>query len=290
MQIELENESESEQIGNPLVSRRKGRSETKQYKLSTEKKPRAKYTCNTCDQSGHNNNLKIQVDNSNKENESESEQIGNPLVSRRKGRSETKQYKLSTEKKPRAKYTCNTCDQSGHNSFPDDMDIYRKVGVNTVRIEAEQVNFVEFEFNFNFEVKVDFIVAINLDANFDKRANIEVEANFIVEIGIDDDVTIVSVEIDERPQSIDSLTFKKHASIQYEEPASRKSEFETEESKFESNEIESESNKTESESDKTKFESNKTDESEESKSAEKETETISKFLNNTYFNLMTLII
>ncbi|RHZ55115.1 hypothetical protein Glove_420g99 [Diversispora epigaea] len=35
-------------------------------------------------------NLKIQINNSNKENESESEQIGNPLVSRRKGRPETK--------------------------------------------------------------------------------------------------------------------------------------------------------------------------------------------------------
>ncbi|RHZ84508.1 hypothetical protein Glove_80g41 [Diversispora epigaea] len=61
-------------------------------------------------------NLEIQVDDSNKENESESEQIGNPLVSRRKGRPETKRYKSSTEKKPRAKYTCGTCGQSGHNS------------------------------------------------------------------------------------------------------------------------------------------------------------------------------
>ncbi|RHZ58027.1 hypothetical protein Glove_379g13 [Diversispora epigaea] len=55
----------------------------------------------------------IQVDNSNKENEPE---IENPLVSRRKGRPETKRYKSSTEKKPRAKYTCGTCGQSGHNS------------------------------------------------------------------------------------------------------------------------------------------------------------------------------
>ena len=56
----------------------------------------------------------IQVDDSNKENEPE--QIGNPLVSRRKGRPETKRYKSSTEKKPRAKYTCGTCGRSGHNS------------------------------------------------------------------------------------------------------------------------------------------------------------------------------
>jgi hypothetical protein len=55
----------------------------------------------------------VQVDDDDKENELE--QIGNPLVSRRKGRPETKRYKSSTEK-PRAKYTCSTCDQSGHNS------------------------------------------------------------------------------------------------------------------------------------------------------------------------------
>ncbi|RHZ75463.1 hypothetical protein Glove_213g59 [Diversispora epigaea] len=55
----------------------------------------------------------IQVDDSNKENEPE---IENPLVSRCKGRPETKRYKSSTEKKPRAKYTCSTCGQSGHNS------------------------------------------------------------------------------------------------------------------------------------------------------------------------------
>ncbi|RHZ89147.1 hypothetical protein Glove_18g3 [Diversispora epigaea] len=102
------------------------------------------------------------------------------------------------------------------------------------------------------------------------------------------------VEINERPQNIDSLTFEEHASIQYEEPASREPEFETEESKFESDETESESDKTESESDKTEFESDKTDnesdESEESESAEEETETIPKFPNNTYSDLMTLII
>ncbi|RHZ58060.1 hypothetical protein Glove_376g1 [Diversispora epigaea] len=56
----------------------------------------------------------IQVDDSNKENEPE--QIGNLLVSRRKGRPETKRYKSSTEKKPRAKYTCDICGRSGHNS------------------------------------------------------------------------------------------------------------------------------------------------------------------------------
>ena len=50
----------------------------------------------------------------NKENELE--QIKNPLVSRRKGCPETKRYKSSTEKKPRAKYTCGTCSQPGHNS------------------------------------------------------------------------------------------------------------------------------------------------------------------------------
>ncbi|RHZ81880.1 hypothetical protein Glove_117g593 [Diversispora epigaea] len=91
-----------------------------------------------------------------------------------------------------------------------------------------------------------------------------------------------------------SLTFEKYASIQYEEPASREPEFETEESKFESNETESESDETESESDKTEFESDKTDnesdKSEESESAEEETETIPKFPNNTYSDLMTLII
>ncbi|RHZ48106.1 hypothetical protein Glove_558g12 [Diversispora epigaea] len=105
---------------------------------------------------------------------------------------------------------------------------------------------------------------------------------------------IIQIEIDERQQNINSLTFEEHASIQYEEPASREPEFETEESKFESDETESESNETESESDKTEFESDKTDnesdESEESESAEEETETIPKFPNNTYSDLMTLII
>ncbi len=42
-------ENEPEQIENPLVSWHKGRPEIKQYKLSTEKKPRTKYTCDTCD-------------------------------------------------------------------------------------------------------------------------------------------------------------------------------------------------------------------------------------------------
>jgi len=42
--------------------------------------------------------------------------VKNPLVSRRKGRLETKRYKSASEKKPRAKYTCSTCGQSGHNS------------------------------------------------------------------------------------------------------------------------------------------------------------------------------
>ncbi|RHZ86840.1 hypothetical protein Glove_43g5 [Diversispora epigaea] len=100
-----------------------------------------------------------------------------------------------------------------------------------------------------------------------------------------------SIEIDERLQNIDSLTFEehtihvvktielKHTSIQYEELVSREPEFETEESKFESDKTESKS-----ESDKTKFESDKTDNEfnkfEEFKSAEKETETIPKFSNN----------
>ena len=53
----------------------------------------------------------IQVTDDNKENE-----INNPLVSRRKGRPETKRYKSSTKKKSRAKYTCGTCGQTGHNS------------------------------------------------------------------------------------------------------------------------------------------------------------------------------
>ncbi|RHZ79933.1 hypothetical protein Glove_140g177 [Diversispora epigaea] len=93
---------------------------------------------------------------------------------------------------------------------------------------------------------------------------------------------------------IQSFNIRGHTSIQYEEPASREPEFEIEESKFESDETESESDETEFESDKTEFESDKTDnesdESEESESAEKETETIPKFPNNTYSDLMTLII
>ena len=54
----------------------------------------------------------VQVDN-NKENEL---QVENLLVLRRKGRPEMKRYKLSTEKKSRAKYPCKTCGQTGHNS------------------------------------------------------------------------------------------------------------------------------------------------------------------------------
>ncbi|RHZ84725.1 hypothetical protein Glove_78g31 [Diversispora epigaea] len=102
---------------------------------------------------------------------------------------------------------------------------------------------------------------------------------------------IMQVEIDELPQSMNSLTFEEFASIRYEEPASREPEFETDESKSKSDETETES---ESKSDKTEFESDKTDnesdESEESESAEEETETIPKFPNNTYSDLMTLII
>ncbi|RHZ47342.1 hypothetical protein Glove_585g29 [Diversispora epigaea] len=92
-----------------------------------------------------------------------------------------------------------------------------------------------------------------------------------------------------------SLTFEKFASIRYEEPASREPKFETDESKSKSDETKTKT-KTESESksDKTEFESDKTDnesdESEESESAEEETETIPKFPNNTYSDLMTLII
>ena len=53
-------------------------------------------------------------DDTNKENEPE--QIKNPLGLWHKGCPETKRYKSSTEKKPRAKYTCGICGQSGHNS------------------------------------------------------------------------------------------------------------------------------------------------------------------------------
>ncbi|RHZ75419.1 hypothetical protein Glove_214g1 [Diversispora epigaea] len=104
---------------------------------------------------------------------------------------------------------------------------------------------------------------------------------------------IMQVEIDELSQSINSLTFEEFASIQYEEPASREPEFETDESKSKSDETETET-ESESKSDKTEFESDKTDnesdKSEESESAEEETETIPKFPNNTYSDLMTLII
>ncbi|RHZ73782.1 hypothetical protein Glove_229g37 [Diversispora epigaea] len=98
---------------------------------------------------------------------------------------------------------------------------------------------------------------------------------------------------DELPQSMNGLTFEEFASIRYEEPASREPKFETDKSKSKSDEIETET-ESESKSDKTEFESDKTDnesdESEESESAEEETETIPKFPNNTYSDLMTLII
>ena len=55
----------------------------------------------------------IQVDD---DKENVPERIENPLVSWRKGRPETKRYKSSTEKQPRAKYTCKTCGQTGYNS------------------------------------------------------------------------------------------------------------------------------------------------------------------------------
>ncbi|RHZ65114.1 hypothetical protein Glove_319g97 [Diversispora epigaea] len=57
---------------------------------------------------------KIQ-DNANKENELRL--IKNLLVSRRKGRPETKCYKFATEKKGKLRvYACGTCNQPGHNS------------------------------------------------------------------------------------------------------------------------------------------------------------------------------
>ena len=59
----------------------------------------------------------IHNEGENKENEpNEHDQVNNPSVSRRKGRPETKRYKSATERKPRAKYTCSTCGQAGHNS------------------------------------------------------------------------------------------------------------------------------------------------------------------------------
>jgi hypothetical protein len=55
------------------------------------------------------------TNNENKENEPGS--IENPLVSRRKGRPETKRYKSATEKKGKSRtYTCGACGQTGHNS------------------------------------------------------------------------------------------------------------------------------------------------------------------------------
>ena len=50
IQVDDDKENVPEQIENPSVSRRKGYPETKRYKSSTEKQPRAKYTCKTCDQ------------------------------------------------------------------------------------------------------------------------------------------------------------------------------------------------------------------------------------------------
>jgi hypothetical protein len=55
IQVDDDKENVSERIKNPLVSRRKGRPETKRYKSSTEKQLRAKYTCKTCSQTGYNN-------------------------------------------------------------------------------------------------------------------------------------------------------------------------------------------------------------------------------------------
>ncbi|RHZ70967.1 hypothetical protein Glove_264g59 [Diversispora epigaea] len=89
---------------------------------------------------------------------------------------------------------------------------------------------------------------------------------------------IMQVKIDELPQSMNSLTFEEFASIRYEEPASREPEFETDESKSKSDETETES---ESKSDKIE---NESEESEKSESAEEE------FPNNTYADLMTLVI
>jgi len=60
------------------------------------------------------NDGQVDDDYANKENEPGP--VENPSVSRRKGRPETKRYKSATEKKPRAKYTCSACGQSGHNS------------------------------------------------------------------------------------------------------------------------------------------------------------------------------
>ena len=55
------------------------------------------------------------ANNKNKKNEPGS--IENPLVSRRKGRPETKRYKSATEKKGKSRtYTCGACGQTGHNS------------------------------------------------------------------------------------------------------------------------------------------------------------------------------
>ncbi|RHZ48439.1 hypothetical protein Glove_551g2 [Diversispora epigaea] len=143
------------------------------------------------------------------------------------------------------------------------------------------------------EIQNEFdIITPEQDDNSEDNRNNEI-------IYISDDEPMFSsrsnetIEIDELPQSMNSLTFEEFASIRYEEPASREPEFETDESKSKSDETETET-ESESKSDKTEFESDKTDnesdESEESESAEEETETIPKFPNNTYSDLMTLII
>jgi hypothetical protein len=59
-----------------------------------------------------------------------------------------------------------------------------------VRVDTEEVDFVEIDFDVNFEVdaEVDFVVAIDFDADFEDA---EVEADFGVETGVDD-VTVAS--------------------------------------------------------------------------------------------------
>ena len=55
VQVGDNKENELQQVKNPLVLQRKEHSETKRYKLSTEKKSCTKYTCKTCGQTKHNN-------------------------------------------------------------------------------------------------------------------------------------------------------------------------------------------------------------------------------------------
>lgn len=68
------------------------------------------------DANKENENEFDQVDDTNKENEFN--QVENPSVSKHRGRPATKRYKSATEtkKKPRAKYNCRTCGQTGHNT------------------------------------------------------------------------------------------------------------------------------------------------------------------------------